>query len=86
QASDCQRRISEQFIAHNDPEKALVHLTKSIDIIEKAISNDDYDASIIDKLCKIYRESIGYYKISDDISLNNRILGILDVYIQDFNY
>ncbi|TOQ33180.1 hypothetical protein CGG96_25525, partial [Vibrio parahaemolyticus] len=50
QASDCQRRMSEQFIAHNDPEKALVHLTKSIDIIEKAISNDDYDASIIDKL------------------------------------
>ncbi len=86
QASDCQRRMSEQYIFHKDSEKANLHLTRSVDILEKAIENDDYDSSIIEKLCKTYKDSISYYRISEDISINHRILRIIDLYVESFEF
>ncbi|EGR0579839.1 tetratricopeptide repeat protein [Vibrio cholerae] len=86
QAADCQRRLSEQYISHKDSDKAKMHLSKAVDILEKAINNDDYDASIIDKLCKTYRECLSYYKMSNNISLNNRILSLIDLYIESFSF
>ncbi|HAS6338394.1 TPA: ATP-binding protein [Vibrio vulnificus] len=78
QSSDCRRRASEQYINHKDRSEAKVNLSRAIDIIRRALDEDDYDKSIIDKLCKTYKESVSYYKFSDDNTLSINILSIID--------
>ncbi|MEZ8557403.1 NB-ARC domain-containing protein [Vibrio cyclitrophicus] len=85
QASDCRRRMSEQYIAHKDSDEAKNQLQLAVGIISRALDNDDYDRSIIDKLCKIYREGLSYYKFSSDNSINNEILSLIDRQLNELN-
>jgi LuxR family glucitol operon transcriptional activator len=85
QASDCRRRASEQYINHKDKAEARVQLTRAVEILDRALSEDDYDKSIIGKLCKIYRESVSYYKFTEDNSISISILRSIDENIERFN-
>jgi LuxR family glucitol operon transcriptional activator len=85
QSSDCRRRASEQYIHHKDKTEAKKNLSQAIKIIERAFNDDDYDKSIIDKLCKTYKDSISYYKFSNDNTISSNILSLIDSHIERFN-
>ncbi|MGI2072815.1 NB-ARC domain-containing protein [Shewanella baltica] len=85
QASDCRRRAAEKYISNKDKDESKHQLTRALDILEFSLSEDDYDKSIIVKLCKTYKESVTYYKFSDDNGISNRILHSIDTHIEKLN-
>lgn len=84
QASNCYRRMAEQFLRNQDYTKAKEHISRGISLISEAFYKACYDVGTIHSLCKVFIEAELYFKRTQDYSLSLDSLNLIEAYIHKF--
>lgn len=84
QASSCYLRQAEQYSRDGDFRETKKCIENSLNVIEKAISNGDYDTGTINKLCKVLTHAEHFYLKTKDSSLTLAVFVVIDRYLTVF--
>ncbi|WP_225602340.1 tetratricopeptide repeat protein [Pseudomonas sp. PDM03] len=78
QASNCYKRMTAQSFRDGDFNAAKVSMSRTIEILTRAIEDSDFDYGTVNKLCLALMDSEVYYIKTRDASISINILSTID--------